>query len=154
MKSVPCGQVTLMLIWYPTCSMTNISNTTHFVLVSQDQLVRWVGASHTIPTLSFPMSVVEGESFLVSMEPAHRHTAWTKRPQTWHTRSAADAKTHLAQLTARIDQLVKQCGGDKKGCFVKLSCRSAKVCRRNLLLRLSLDSMLANSLAGRGAIRR
>ena len=72
------------------------------------------------------MTVSEGEALLVAMDPAHRHTPWTKRPQNWQRMSASDAKTHMSQLTAGIEALVKECEGDKKGCFIKLSCRSAK----------------------------
>lgn len=43
-----------------------------------------------------------------------------------HMPACAEAKAELAALTTELSSLLKAVDAEVKGCFVKLSCRSAK----------------------------
>jgi hypothetical protein len=82
--------------------------------VNMDRWVERLAPGQTIPTVSRPLSIAQAQALI------HLNKTYEKAQPT------QEHATHLAELERQIDELIEQVDGHNNGCFVKLSCRSAK----------------------------
>mmetsp|Transcript_1483 Transcript_1483/g.1963 ORF Transcript_1483/g.1963 Transcript_1483/m.1963 type:complete len:372 (+) Transcript_1483:61-1176(+) len=85
---------------------------------NMDRLVSQIGEEYTFPTVFFPLTVDQAKAMLVNSSAPNK----IKKAHEGSTPYEND----FQQLITKLDQFIDSVQGHSNGCFVKLSCRSAK----------------------------